>query len=283
MGHGIYSTSNATFRGSKIANASNAEIFRAKQINNAMSPYGITVRESRDSAEHPNSLAIILALDVTGSMGSIPNFLVKDGLPAIMDKIMKGGEADPQVLFLGVGDHECDSAPLQVGQFESNDELLDKWLKDTYLEGGGGGNNGESYLLAWYFAAYHTSVDCFEKRNRKGLLFTIGDEPVLSDISGHTLKELMGKGQYDDFSALQLLDKARDKYDVFHVHVKETTSGSRQHVIDGWKQLMSDNVIIVDKHKDVAKVIADVTLKHKQGTLVATSTAVKVNADEEIL
>lgn len=286
MGHGTYSVSNSIARAvSNTAStagmslhASNAALFKAREVNNAMSPFNIGVRESRDSAEHPNSLAIILGLDVTGSMGSIPNFLVKEGLPAIMEKIMKGGEADPQVLFVGVGDHECDSAPLQVGQFESNDELLEKWLQDTYLEGGGGGNNGESYHLAWYFAAFNTSTDCFEKRGRKGLLFTIGDEPVLTDLPKNKLKTLFGNGQFESYSALELLDKAREKYDVYHIHVKETTSGSRTSVIDGWKQLMSDNLIVVDRSKDIAQAIANTVLKHS-----VKSEKVETTNEEDIL
>ena len=33
-------------------------------------------------------IAIVIALDVTGSMGSIPHFLVKEGLPNIMKRII---------------------------------------------------------------------------------------------------------------------------------------------------------------------------------------------------
>jgi hypothetical protein len=194
-------------------------------------------------------------------MGSVPHFLVKKGLPDIIDRIMKAGVKDPQLLFLAVGDHECDSSPLQVGQFESSDELLDKWLTDVYLEGGGGGNDGESYLLAWYFAAYHTAIDCFEKRGQKGFLFTIGDEPVLPEIPAKDLKDIMGDGQYENYSSHQLLAKASEKYNTFHIHVKETGAGSRQPVMDGWKQLMANNLIIAENHNDIAKVIADTILK----------------------
>ena len=150
MGGGTYSHSAREERSAFMGYATNSlyENFKSKAVTHEMKTVGLDFRESRDSEEHPTSVAIIVALDVTGSMGSVPQHLVVDGLPAMMDKIIKTGLADPQVLFMGIGDHECDRSPLQVGQFESSDELLDKWLTDTYLEGGGGGNRGESYMLA---------------------------------------------------------------------------------------------------------------------------------------
>ena len=173
---------------------SNVENFKSRSVTREMTTVGLDFRESRDSEEHPKSVAIMIGLDVTGSMGSVPEHLVKHGLPHMMDEIIKAGEPDPQVLFMGIGDHEFDRSPLQVGQFESSDELLDKWLMDTYLEGGGGGNDGESYMLAWYFAARHTKIDCWEKRKEKGFLFTIGDEHNLPSIPGPVLEKIMGKG-----------------------------------------------------------------------------------------
>lgn len=245
------------------------EVFTARSINNAMSPHGIVVRESCDSAEHPNSLAIIIALDETGSMGNVPHHLVKEGLPSLMDKVIKGGEPDPQVLFLGIGDHECDRSPLQVGQFESSNDLLDRWLLDVFLEGKGGGNYGESYALAWYFAARHTKIDCFEKRGRKGLLFTIGDEPVLKHYPARALEALMGPGQYSDETADGLLAKAVQHYDVFHVHIRETGAGSRRETMDGWRQLLHDRVLVAERHQDVAGIIADAVLRQRGQTVQA--------------
>lgn len=260
MGHGGYSFVSRSARSEKLgyATKSTREIFKSESINNAMNPHGIKIRESRDSKEHPKSLPIIIALDVTGSMGSVPHALVKDGLPTLVSQVIQKGNPDPQLLFLAIGDHECDSSPLQVGQFESSDELLDKWLTDVYLEGGGGSNYGESYLLAWYFAGYHTEHDAFDKRKQKGFLFTIGDEPTLKDIPKSYVKNIMGDGQYNDFSAAELLDKAREKYHVFHLHIKETSAGSRQETISGWKQLMGDNLIVIERHNDVAKTVAEI-------------------------
>ncbi len=263
MGSGSYSFERRSAREEDLGykTKSTHEIFKQRSINNAMNPYGIVVRESRDSKEHPKSLAIILALDVTGSMGTIPHFLVKEGLPNIMENIINGGINDPQILFLAIGDHECDNSPLQVAQFESSDELLDKWLTDVYLEGGGGGNAGESYLLAWYFAGFHTSIDCYEKRGEKGFLFTIGDEPTLKYIPKRSLQIIMGDGQYDEFSANMLLEKASEKYHCFHLHIKQTGAGSRQETMDGWKQLMGDRLILVDNKNDVSRIISETITK----------------------
>lgn len=146
----------------------------------------------------------MLGLDVTGSMGSVPEYLIKEGLPHIMDGIIEAGMPGPQVMFVGIGDHTCDRAPLQVGQFESSDELLDSWLEKIWLEGHGGANEGESYMLAWYFGAFHTAIDCHEKQDQKGYLFTVGDEPVLDSISGDSLKAIMGDGQYSDMTSQAL-------------------------------------------------------------------------------
>lgn len=268
MGYGSYSISDRNTRATSMGYSTKtaSEIFKQRSINNAMNPHGIVVRESLDSPEHPNVVSIILALDVTGSMGSVPHHLVKDGLPTIMGTITEKGIKDPQLLFLAIGDHECDSSPLQVGQFESSDELLDKWLTDVYLEGGGGGNAGESYLLAWYFAAQHTKIDCWNKRKQKGFLFTIGDEPTLKSIPKNYLSAIMGDGQFETYSASILLDKAREQYNVYHLHIKQTVAGSRTETINDWKQLMGDNLILIDRHEDVSTVIADLITKNNKGT-----------------
>lgn len=287
MGNGSYScvaravrSENKGYKTAKVE-----EIFTSKSINNAMNPHGVGIRESRDSVAHPNSVAIILGLDVTGSMGSVPHYLVKQGLPLFMDKIIKGGVSDPQVLFAGIGDHECDKSPLQISQFESSDELLDKWLTDLYLEGGGGGNYGESYLLAWYFALKHTSIDCWEKRKQKGFLITVGDEPTLKDVPASVLKKLFGDGQYSDCSSAELITEVSKNYNVYHLNIAETSSGSRSEVRDGWTQLLHDNFINVKRKEDVAEIIAGLVVENsvKETQSVGVGSGVDSTEEEEVL
>ena len=70
--------------------------------------------------------------------------MIKDNFPKLMDALMQLGVKDPQLLFMAVGDHEYDRYPIQVGQFESDTEKIVNSLEEFVLEGGGGGNSGES-------------------------------------------------------------------------------------------------------------------------------------------
>src|SRR5512144_834384 len=134
----------------------------------------MTVRESRDSAEHPVSLAVAVLFDVTGSMGTVPRVL-QAKLPDLHSLVQRRGYVEhPQLLFGAIGDATCDRVPLQIGQFES-DNRMDAQLGTIVLEGGGGGQRTESYELAAYFMARHTRLDSLVKRGRRGYLFIIGD------------------------------------------------------------------------------------------------------------
>ncbi len=264
MGGTRYNLSKRALKAQKEGYASKSmnEIFkqnRERRAHNSMNPNGVDFREARDSEVHPNSFPVILALDVTGSMGHIPHDLIKEGLPKLMGGIIQNGAEDVALLFLGIGDHECDSYPLQVGQFESGDEELDMWLTRTYIESGGGGNAGESYLLSWYFAAFHTRTDAFEKRNQKGILFTIGDEPNLKHLPASAIQEIMGSGQ-QTFSEMELFQEVQKKYDVFHISVNH--SGRAIQAEKGWKQLLGDNCISVSDYRTIPEVITKVVCEN---------------------
>src|SRR5688572_7662942 len=101
----------------------------AKKSHDKMNPLDVKVRESRDSDAHPESLAIAVMFDVTGSMHQVPQILLKN-LPKLMGLLLKKGYvAHPQILVGCIGDATCDRAPLQVGQFESGIEIDDDMEK----------------------------------------------------------------------------------------------------------------------------------------------------------
>lgn len=232
------------------------DIFTSKSVASDMSPIGVAFRESRDSDAHPNSLAIMVFLDETGSMGDIPYNLAKNKLGALMETIIKHGVPDAHILFGGIGDQYSDKSPLQVGQFEAGTTELDQWLTKIYLEGKGGGQNMESYLLAWLFAARHTSIDCFEKRGVKGFLFTIGDEKTWPELKAAELKKIMGYSQSEDVSAETLLSEAQQRYHVFHIHANETGYRNDSDVLDSWRDILGERLIICDDNNAIPEVIA---------------------------
>ena len=260
---------------------SNDEIF-AEKADPLMSPKNISFRESRDSDEHPNSLPIIIGLDETASMGAVPRELVQDGLPKLMNAIIENGIPDPQVLFLGVGDHKSDRHPLQVGQFESSDELLDNWLTKVYLENNGGGNGGESYFLPWYFAAKYTEHDHFEKRGKKGLLFTIGDEAVHKDFSVSAQRELFGPdGNYEATDSDAMLAAASEMYDVHHIHVLATYNGKNPAIQNGWRELLGENNFhMVQDATTIPTLVARLVAEHNDNDVTVATVGKKTNVED---
>lgn len=237
------------------ATQSQSTVFKNRDLDPLMDPKDMAFRECRDSDAHPNSFPIVIGLDETGSMGRIPEHLIKNKLGKLMQILIDNGVADASVCFLGIGDHYRDDCPLQVGQFESGTDELDKWLTSIYLEGNGGGNGGESYQLAWLFGSRHTSTDSFEKRGIKGFIFTIGDEWVHDKTEAQWLKDYMGYKEASDISTEDILEEAKKAYNVYHIHCTDGSYGSS--VSDKWKKLLGEHCILADSDT-VAEVIASI-------------------------
>jgi hypothetical protein len=236
------------------------QVFTQRTIVNKYDPKNITLRESRDSDVNPESTAIIVGLDVTGSMGMIAEHIAKKGLGTLVETVLdRGSVTDPHFMMMAVGDISCDSAPLQVTQFEADIRISDQ-LAELYLEGGGGGNNYESYDLPWIFAARKTSIDCFEKRGKKGYLFTIGDELPPTTATAKKLTERIGITEQQDYNINDYLAEAQEKYHVFHVIVEQGSYALRHgaEVHGRWQALLGKRAITLSDYKFISEVITAV-------------------------
>jgi hypothetical protein len=219
-----------------------------------MDPKGIDVRESRDSVKNPESNAIIIGMDVTGSMAIILDSMMRK-LNTLVEEIYdRKPVSDPHIMCMGIGDCECDDAPLQVTEFEA-DIRIAKQLADMWLEGGGGGNRTESYTLPWYFAAQKTAIDCFDKRGKKGYLFTIGDEGMPAEVHKDDMKQFLGADR--GYTAQQLFDMASLKYNVYHIIVEQGSNYKRfsDFVVDSWMPMLGQNAIRLSDHRRLPEVI----------------------------
>jgi len=253
MGYGNYSFAAHAALTAGRTNQSRTEVFKQTQCHALMNPKGLKVRECRDSPDHPDALGIVFALDVTGSMGDIPHLLAKEELPKLMKLITDTGVADPQVMFMAVGDATSDHASLQVGQFESTAELMDQWLTWSYLEGGGGGTGHESYELAFYVAAQHTDMDNWVKRKKKGYFFVTGDEWPYPAVSRHQIEALIGDKLDEDIPIEEVIAAAAESYHLFFLIPDERRA---QNVGARWRELLGDHVICMESAKDTCTVAA---------------------------
>lgn len=247
MGHGSYQSKDwDRLRSARNINSQStvSDLYKSRQMKDYLNPHGVKYRESCDSLDNPASTAIIVGLDVTGSMGYLSEEIAKGALNRTMLEIYeKEPVTNPHIMFQAIGDSKSDEAPLQTTQFEADIRIVEQLL-DVYFEGRGGGNGGESYLLSWYFAARHTKIDCYEKRKEKGFLFTIGDERCHKDLTQEEIARVFGD-KCETCSAEQLYNEAFEKYEVFHI-VMKAGSYKFQKSGEDWKKLIGNRAIELD-------------------------------------
>lgn len=218
LGRSTVTTSNGTTVLNSCYTAQ--DLFTSRRLDEKLNPKGV-VRECCDSDEHPNTIPVIFGLDVTGSMGSAAAEVAKK-LNEVMTTLYEKVK-DVEFLIMGIGDLSYDSAPIQVSQFESDIRIAEQ-LDKVYFEGGGGGNGFESYTAAWYFGVNHTSLDCW-KRGKKGIIITMGDEPLNPYLPKNELSFFTGDKLQDSVETKDLYPEVIEKFDVYHLAVddKETS------------------------------------------------------------
>lgn len=290
MGNGRWS-SNVwdTYKAANVAGKSAAQVFTSSSMKDAYDPRSIQVRESRDSAANPLSTPIILASDVTGSMGMVAHELMDKGLNTLATEIYaRKPVTDPHVMVMAVGDAKSDRAPLQATQFEADIRLADQ-VRQLWIEGKGGGNGGESYSGAHVFAASRTVTDSWEKRRKKGYLFTIGDEPVHDGMTDAELSRVFGQPFGRSLNAAECVAMASQTYEVFHVILRNEgyARSNLDSVLRTWQPLLPQRVILLDDYRKLAETVvstiqvvegaskADVAASWSGSTAVTVANAIR--------
>lgn len=274
-----YTTHSTTARGFASMDAFNAastqELYRARRLESVLDPKN-AMRECCDSDEHPNTVPVILALDVTGSMGTAASAIAKqlnDIMTGIYEKVK-----DVEFMVMAIGDLSYDSAPIQASQFESDIRIAEQ-LEKVYFEAGGGGNQYESYTAAWYFGLYHTKLDCWN-RGKKGLIITMGDEMLNPYLPRQTLGRVTGDAVQSDIDTTNLYRDVLDKFEVYHIAVDDTRTSYWHHkdrIQKSWGQLLGDHLVIANCNS-LAGIIADIVAKH-----ASQNASVAPNVDDGLI
>ena len=254
MGHGAWSSADwKRYSSAKIIGKKINDIYRATKIDPKYDPQRINVRESCDSEDHPITTPIIIGLDVTGSMSDLLNVTAQKLGEMVKDILERQPVEGPQIMFCAVGDSRCDRSPLQATQFESDIRIASQ-LTDLWFEKGGGGNGFESYPLVWYFAANKTKTDAWEKRQKKGVIFTLGDDGYPEKLLKQEIERVFGDNVREDIDTAALLSQVSRRYDVFHLMVMD---GRNEQVVKlpKWRRLMGERAISVTNVNAIPEII----------------------------
>lgn len=179
-----------------------------KRIKNK--PFGLL--ESRDN-EGRVSTPIIVTFDVTGS--NIDNARVaQKKLPELMAKLAAVCQ-NPQVAIWANDDtHSVGRDAIQLGEFES-DNKIDASIRNIWLTGQGGGNQGESYDLLIYAAARKTVTDSIALRSKRGYMFLYADEPFFDHVSANDIRNVFGDTAQADVPIGDIIAEAQQKWNIF--------------------------------------------------------------------
>lgn len=232
------------------------DLFKANRIQKELNPYNV-IRECCDSDEHPCTIPVILALDVTGSMGSAAAEVAKK-----LNKVMTdlyGSVKDVEFLVMGIGDLAYDRAPIQASQFESDIRIAEQ-LDKIYFEAGGGGNLYESYTAAWYFGIRHTKLDCWN-RGKKGIIITMGDESLNPYLPKVQLENATGDKLQADVETCDLYCEAIRQFDIYHLAVDDRDTSYKYRPIEvnrSWLKYLDKDHFKVVSLDNISSTIVDI-------------------------
>ena len=251
------------------------EVYKSRRISPLLDPKNV-MRQCLDSEEHPNTFPVILALDVTGSMGDA-SMKVAQKLNDIMTDIYENDSVkDIEFCVMGIGDLAYDNAPIQISQFESDIRIAEQ-LDALYFEAGGGGNKYESYTAAWYMGMRHCDLDCW-KRGKKGLIITMGDELPNPYLYKNGLINVTGDKVQDNIETKDLIDEVKEKYNIYHISVRDNSSSYDWNNHDGvldksWKALLGDHYSVATLN-NLAKTITEIIKSNADNLIVNYSEAI---------
>lgn len=268
-----FNTTNAATLLDDVMSTDTSQVYSVNHLHPMLDPKNVK-RECCDTTEHPETIPVILALDVTGSMGPACKACAAQ-LNEIMTSLYQNVK-DVEFLVMGIGDLACDKAPIQASQFESDIRILDQMM-NVYFEGGGGGNGFESYTAAWYFGLNNTKLDCWN-RGRKGIIITMGDEPLNPYLPGRALKNVLGAPS-EDVNTDTLYKQVCEKFDVFHIAIDGPSSYHfyKHQINDTWGKLLGENFLTC-RPEELPQIISAI-VKHCDYISSDTGVVVDENGD----
>ena len=205
-----------------------------------------------DSIETTSDAPLVIACDVTGSMGDWPATIFSK-LP-YLDKEGKEylGE-NMEISFAAIGDIFSDRYPLQVQPFVKGLQLEES-LKKLIIEGGGGGSSEESYDIAALYYANNVKMP----NAIKPIFIFIGDEGIhTATRSGDG--ERHAKVLLENLNLSSIMEQLQSKYSVYIVrkpYHNDNNAPRERAIREQWESLLgADHVCSLPDASRVVDVI----------------------------
>lgn len=213
----------------------------------------------------------------TGNNGGAATDVAKK-LNYVMTELYKQVK-DVQFMIMGIGDLAYDSAPIQISQFESDIRIAEQ-LDKIYFEAGGGGNSFESYTAAWYMGSRHCKLDSW-KRNKKGIIITMGDELINPYLPQRPLSRVTGDSLQGDVETDDLYKEASKKYSIYHLNVEHGGwNDSAENVASFSKVLGVDKVFNTNIDNIADKIIKIISKEYEKNHDVIKPTTPNGNQNQ---
>ena len=192
-----------------------------------------------------NSNPVLICFDVTGSnRARAVDFQKK--LPNLMDLLNKY-LTDPQVAVAANDDYTVQGEnAVQISDFES-DNRVDDHIRNIWLVGDGGGNDGESYDLLLYAAARKVVLDSVEKRSKKGYLFMYADEPIFDHVKKSEVKAIFGDTIQKNIPIAEIIEEVRRNFNIFLIW----PDGGYKHAREQYVKLFGEESVLTSQHPNL--------------------------------
>ncbi|OHB21676.1 MAG: hypothetical protein A2939_04800 [Parcubacteria group bacterium RIFCSPLOWO2_01_FULL_48_18] len=199
---------------------------------------------------------LVYAFDETGSMDKLPK-IIYDKWPGIVGQIVaRKYLSDPQMSLAAIGDITSDTAPIQIAPFSAL-RNLDRYFRNIYFEGNGGGQSQESYEMMAYYYAYLCDIP---KAENPIFLFT-GDEGFREKLFAYDLFEHFG-GEHKETTAKKVFDDLLKKFkgNAFLIH-RYYPGGKDPSIVRQWEgALGKERIIRMPEGESGDLAIGDITL-----------------------
>ncbi len=210
-----------------------------------------------EKIETKSSAPLVIACDVTGSMGEWPATIFSK-LPYLDLEGQEYLGEDMEISFAAVGDVFSDKYPLQVRPFGRGKDLEAR-LKELIVEGNGGGQTCESYDIAAYYYAHNVEMP----NAIKPIFIFIGDEGLYDFLDKNSAETLCFGTDVKRITVEQVIRELQNKFAVYLVRKPYgSTSESNAHesvnfkIQSQWEKLLGeDHVCILPDASRVVDVI----------------------------